>query len=413
MNWKQTALLLALGTIAAVAQHRPVNAARLKAYGHRLPQAQAVPFGLEQATYLAAWPLACVDHPQSAPEGAQYLWLYGERPALPVDYDKTRAFYGCYDWHSAVNSAWVMVALSKDYPELQLRRLIQEKLTEHLGAKNIAGELEFFKQAKSFEKPYGYAWLLKLHAELSTWNDPEGPKLAANVQPLRDFFSGKLVEFYNHLPMASRTGVHPNTAMSMVLALDGLTAIPDAKLNDAIQRNAKRLFQKDKDCPTAYEPGGTEFLSPCLTEAQLMSRILPREEFSDWLADFLPPLDAPQFQTLATPVDVSGITDKEEFAGKSHLIGLAFDRAYAMTEIADALLEDDPRRRILRQLAAINAASGLKALPDAGYLGSHWLGTYAVLSLRASRHAPPQPSGPPRALPPVDTTTPQNGDSTR
>lgn len=400
--------------MSATAQHRVPDAARLAAYSRSLPKVSVPAFGLEQATYLSAWPLSCVDHPQAPPEGAQYLWLYGQRPDLPTDYDKTRAFYGCYDWHSAVNSTWMMVALSKDYQDLPLRRLLQEKLTEHLGAKNIAGELEFFKQAKNFEKPYGYAWLLKLHAELHTWNDPEAAKLAVDVQPLRDFFSGKLQEYYDHLPVASRAGVHPNTAMSMVLVLDALSAVPDDKLHDAVVRNAYRLFASDRDCPTAYEPGGTEFLSPCLAEAQLMSRILPHEQYAQWLADFLPPFYAPQFQTLAKAVDVSKITDKEEFAGKSHLIGLAFSRAYAMTVIADALPAADPRVPVLHQLAAINAASGMTALPDAGYLGSHWLGTYAVLYLRAARHAPAQPKGPARPLPPIDNSnTPSNGDSSR
>lgn len=402
-----------LVTTLATAQAPVPDAGKLRDYGRALGKVTVPEFGLPQATYLAAWPLACVDHPQAAPEGAQYLWLYGQRPDLPVDYEKTRAFYGCYDWHSAVNSTWVMVALSKDYGDLPLRRLMQEKLTEHLGQENIAGEVEFFKQAKAFEKPYGLAWLLKLHAELNTWNDPEAKKLASNVQPLRDLFSGKLVEYYNHLPLASRAGVHPNTAMSMVLVLDALSAVPDPKLHDAVFTNAKRLFAADQDCPTGYEPGGTEFLSPCLTEAQLMSRILPQQEFVHWLADFLPPFDAPRFQTLAKAVDVSGITDKEEFAGKSHLIGLAFDRAYAMTEIAGALPAKDPRVPVLQQLAAINAGSGLKALPDAGYLGSHWLGTFAVLYLRTARHVPAQPTGPSRPLPPVDTSKPQNGDSSQ
>ncbi len=412
--FKLLPLLLLAGLNVAVAQHRAPDAAKLAAYSKSLPKVSVPAFGLEQATSLAAWPLSCVDHPQAAPEGAQYLWLYGGRPAVPTDYDKTRAFYGCYDWHSAVNSTWMMVALSKDYQDLPLRRLLQEKLSEHLGAKNIAGELEFFKQAKNFEKPYGYAWLLKLHAELLTWNDPEAAKLAANVQPLRDFFSGKLLEYYDHLPVASRAGVHPNTAMSMVLVLDALSAAPDSKLRDAVMRNAARLFAQDHDCPTAFEPGGTEFLSPCLAEAQLMSRVLPREAYSQWLADFLLPFDSPQFQPLAKAVDVSKITDREEFAGKSHLIGLAFSRAYAMTEIADALPAKDQRVAVLQQLAAINAASGMTALPDAGYLGSHWLGTYAVLYLRAARHAPPQPAGPARPLPPVDTSNkPSNGDSSR
>lgn len=413
VGWKSVSLVIMLGAGLAAAQHRSVDAAKLAAYGKSLPKVTVPAFGLEQATYLAAWPLSCVDHPQAAPEGAQYLWLYGERPKLAVDYDKTRAFYGCYDWHSAVNSTWMMVALSKDYPDLPLRRLMQEKLTEHLGEKNIAGEVEFFKTAKNFEKPYGYAWLLKLHAELSTWNDPGAAKLTANIKPLQEFFSTKLIEYYDHLPVASRAGVHPNTAMSMVLVLDALSAVPNDKLKDAVVRNANRLFAADRDCPTAFEPGGTEFLSPCLAEAQLMSRILPREHFPQWLADFLPPLESPQFQTLAKSVDVSRITDKEEFAGKSHLIGLAFDRAYAMTEIADALSPKDARIALLQQLAAINAAGGLNGLPDAGYLGSHWLGTYAVLYLRAARHAPPQPSGPANALPPVDPTKPVNGEKSR
>jgi len=138
------------------------TASALAAYDRSLPAATVPPFGLQEATALAAWPLSCIDHPQAAPEDAQYLWLYRERPDLPTDYDKTRSFYGCYDWHSAVNSMWMMIALSKDYPDMLLVRLMREKITEHLGEKNLAGELAYFKQAKSFERPYGYAWLLKL-----------------------------------------------------------------------------------------------------------------------------------------------------------------------------------------------------------------------------------------------------------
>ena len=406
-------LALCAGAGWMQAQHRTPDAKRLGTYSKSLPAATAPVFGLEQATALSAWPLACLDHPQAAPEGSQYLWVYGQRPDLATDYDKTRAFFGCYDWHSAVNSTWMMVALSKDYPDLPLRRLMQERLVDHLGEKNIAGELQFFKQAKQFEKPYGYAWLLKLHAELRTWNDPEAAKLATNLQPLQEFFAGKLVAYYDALPVASRAGVHPNTAMSMLLVLDALHAVPNEKLQESVGRNAKRLFATDHDCPTAFEPGGTEFLSPCLVEAQLMSRVLAREQYPQWLADFLLPFDAPEFQTLSKAFDVSKLTDKEEFAGKSHLIGLAFARAYAMIEIADALPGGDPRVPVLKQLATINAAQGMKALPEAGYLGSHWLGTYAVLYLRAARHAPAQPVGPANALPPAPIKKPSNEDSSR
>lgn len=386
---------------------------RLEAYSRSLPKVSVPPFSTEQATALAAWPLSCIDHPQAAPEGAQYLWLYGARPQLPVDYDKTRAFYGCYDWHSAVNSTWMMVALAKDYPQLSLTSLMREKLAEHLDQKNIAGELEFFKQAKAFEKPYGYAWLLKLYAELKTWNDPNAAKFAETLTPLVQLFSAKLVEYFDHLPYASRAGVHPNTALSMTLVLDFVSTVPDEPLRAAVLRNANRLFLADRQCPTAFEPGGTEFVSPCLAEAQLMSQILAPAQFPGWLDSFLPPLDSPQFQTLSKAVDISAITSKEEFAGKSHLIGLAFERAMAMIKIADALPASDPRGPVLRQLADINARQGLSSLSEAGYLGSHWLGTYAVLYLRAARHAPPQPHGPAKALPPSAPSHPANEDSAR
>ncbi len=389
------------------------SATRLSAYGKSLPRVSVPPFGVAEVAALAGWPLSCIDHPQAAPEGAQYLWQYGSRPQLPADYDKTRAFYGCYDWHSAANSLWMMVALSKDYADLSLNKLMREKLIEHLDAKNIAGELEFFKQAKAFEKPYGYAWLLKLYAETKTWNDPDSAKIAGNIQPLAEFFSGKLVDYFDHLPLASRAGVHPNTALSMTLVLDYLTAVPDAKLHDSVFRNANRLFVADRNCPTAFEPGGTEFLSPCLAEAHLMSRILAPAQFPGWLDSFLPPLDSPEFQTLAKAVDVSGITSKEEFAGKSHLIGLAFQRAMAMIKIADALPPGDPRVPILHQLADINATHGLGALADAGYLGSHWLGTYAVLYLRAAHHTPSEPTGPAKPLPPSTHPHPPNEDPAR
>jgi hypothetical protein len=407
-------LFLTVYPVIVFAADKPIatdTQRRLDVYVKTLPKVTVPVFGVEQATSLAAWPLSCIDHPQVAPEGAQYLWMYGAKPQLPSDYDKTRAFYGCYDWHSAVNSLWVMVALSKDYPDLPLQRLLREKLTEHLGQKNLDGELEFFKQAKAFERPYGYAWLLKLYAETKTWNDPEAAKLAANLEPLVRFFSGKLTEYYDHLPYASRAGVHPNTALSMVLVLDYLAAVPDPKLQESVIRNANRFFLADRDCPTAFEPGGTEFLSPCLAEAHLMSQILAPGAYPGWLTTFLPPLDSAQFQTLSKAVAVSSITDKEEFAGKSHLIGLAFQRAMAMIKIADALPSNDPRGPVLRHLADINASQGLVALPEAGYLGSHWLGTYAVLYLRASRHAPPQPSGPAVPLPPADHIKPANEDS--
>ncbi|WP_263381422.1 DUF2891 domain-containing protein [Granulicella arctica] len=362
---------------------------RIEAYLKTLPPVIQPAFTVEQASTLAAWPLPCMDHPQPSPEGGLYLWQYDAKPRLEENYDKTHAFYSCYDWHSAVNSSWTIVALLKDFPELPLAKLLHEKITDHLGEQNITGEVAFFKDAKGFEKPYGYAWLLKLYAEIKTWNDPAAAKLMANLQPLVDLFSGKLVEFFDHLPYASRTGVHPNTALSMTLVLDYTSVVADPKLQDAVLRNATRLFAKDERCPTWFEPGGTELLSPCLAEAQLMSHTMDRAAYAQWLSRFLSVVYSADFQPLIKPVEISALQSPEELAGKSHLIGLAFHRAFAMTSIADALPQNDPRAEVFRALSAREAASGFSVLTDAGYMGSHWLGTYAVLYLRASRHDPP------------------------
>ena len=349
-----------------------------------LPPAQMPALTEQQALAMVAMPLSCVDHPQAIPEQrVDYLWVHETKPHMLEAYDKNRAFYGCFDWHSAVNSTWTLVAVLKQFPNIPVGRLIQEKLRDHLDKKNIEGEMEFFRSAKNFEVPYGYAWLLKLYAELQGWDNPEARKYAANLAPLVQQFSKKLVGYFTDLPFPTRSGLHPNTAFSLGLLLDYTETVNDPPLREAALKTANRFFLADQGCPTAYEPGGTEFLSPCLAEARLMSRVLDRPRVAQWLTDFLPAAYSETFKPLTVPVDVTGITREDQLAGKSHLIGLAFQRAEAMTGIANALPANDPRVPVLTRLAAINANSGFKALADAGYFGSHWLGTYAVMCSRA------------------------------
>ena len=373
-------LWLAMGVSAWAAS----DGGQLTAYLNSLPAIDPPAFTEQQALALVALPLSCFDHPQALPEQrTDYLWVHDSKPHIVDQYDKSRVFYGCYDWHSAVNSTWTMVAVAKQFPNFPLARLIHEKLKDHLGKKNVEGEMEFFKSAKNFEVPYGYAWLLKLYAELTKWDDPQAKTYAENLKPLAEQFSKKLLEYFKELPLPTRAGMHPNTAFSLDLLLDYTEMVDDPPLREIVLKTASRFFTGDRQCPTAYEPGGTEFLSPCLAEARLMSRVLDRQRFPAWLDDFLPAAYSEAFKPLTIPVDISGITDDKLLAGKSHLIGLAFHRAQAMAAIARALPTDDRRAPVLRRLAAINAAGGFKALADAGYYGSHWLGTYAVLCSRA------------------------------
>jgi len=348
----------------------------LNAFLTKLPAASTPVLNQDQALWLATMPLSCLSHPQSAPSTRAYLWEATYRP--PEDYQKNLAFYGCFDWHSSVNSMWTLVKLLKSYPNLAVGPLIRRELGQHLDVSNFAGELAYLKTAGQFERPYGYAWILKLSAELSDWKDPDAQKWAANLAPLATWASGEMATFLKELPQANRGGVHPNSAFCMYLMLDYVELAKDEALRTAIADASKRFYTNDKNCNTKGEPAGSDFLSPCLTEAALMGRLQPRETFLPWLNTLLPAMDSPDFKPLTEPVDTSGVSRPEQLAGKSHLIGLAFQRGAMMTRIADLLPDRDPRAAILRRLAAIHGVKGMQAMYDAGYFGSHWLGTYAV-----------------------------------
>ena len=56
---------------------------------------------------------------------------------------------------------------------------------------------------------------------------------------------------------------------------------------EVIVETGKRHYQNDIGCPINWEPSGSDFLSPCLQEADLMSRVLENDiEFGVWLEKF-------------------------------------------------------------------------------------------------------------------------------
>ena len=108
------------------------------------------------------------------------------------------AFYGCFDWHSAVHGHWLLVRVLKQYPDLPEAREIRAVLNDHLTAENVKVEAAYFarKDAKSFERPYGWSWLLKLAEELHTWDDADAKKWSANLKPLADLIAARYVEYF-------------------------------------------------------------------------------------------------------------------------------------------------------------------------------------------------------------------------
>ncbi len=289
------------------------------------------------------------------------------------------AFYGCFDWHSTVHGHWMLVHLLKLFPNLPEGKQIRAALNANLSEQNIAGEVAYLKQQNraSFERTYGWAWLLKLAEELRGWDDPDGKRWSANLQPLADGFVEKYLAFLPKQNYPIRTGVHPNTAFGLAFALDYARAAGDKKLEALIVERSRTYYAKDVNYPASWEPGGEDFFSPALMEADLMRRVLPQREFAAWFQRFIPGIVRNQPTQLLQPAVVTDRTDPKLV----HLDGLNLSRAWCMRSIATILPKNDRTRRILAQSAVAHANAALPYIASGNYEGEHWLASFAVYLL--------------------------------
>lgn len=289
------------------------------------------------------------------------------------------AFYGCFDWHSSVHGHWMLVRLLRQFPKLPTAARIRSALDANLSAENIQGEVAYLKQAnrQSFERTYGWAWLLKLAAELHGWNDADGKRWEQNLKPLADALVEKYVAFLPKQTYPIRTGVHPNTAFGISFALDYARVVNDERLTNLLEERSRTYYFADADYPAAWEPGGEDFFSPALMEADLMRRVLSPADFQKWFHRFLPGVDKGQPQTLFHPATVTDRSDPKIV----HLDGLNLSRAWCMRSIAAALPKGDPARASLAQAANEHANDALAHVASGNYEGEHWLASFAVLML--------------------------------
>jgi hypothetical protein len=285
------------------------------------------------------------------------------------------AFYGCFDWHSAVHGHWMLVRLLRALPDLLEEGDIRHALATNLTADNLSAELAYLQQPhhRSFERTYGWAWLLKLAAELHDWDDPDGAKWSANLRPLAEEFARLYLDYLPRLTYPIRVGTHPNTAFGLDLALDYTQTIGDTALQALIIERAGVYFGPDADYPAAWEPNGSDFLSPSLMEAALMLRVLPEGTFASWFDTFLPALPG----NLLHPAFVSDRADGQIV----HLDGLNLSRAWCMRRIAAALGPEHPMYPTLLDAARQHAEASLPHVASGDYMGEHWLATFAVLML--------------------------------
>jgi len=329
---------------------------------------------LKQANRLLQLPINCIntEYPNKLNQ------TIGSASDLKSPKDLHPTFYGCFDWHSAVHGHWSLVSLLKQFPGLEHRDEIKEKLLQNISKENIEQELIYFegKHNKSFERTYGWAWLLKLAEELHTWENPLARVLEANLQPLTDVIVIKYLEFLPKLNYPIRVGEHPNTAFGLSFAYDYAVAVNHVELKTQIENRAKDFYADDQACPLAWEPSGFDFLSPCLEEAALMKRVLSKDEFEIWFSKFLP-----QLKEISFELAVGEVSDRTD--GKLvHLDGVNFSRAWSLNYIA----EDLPEYAHLKNIANQHINNSLPSIVGDSYEGGHWLGSFAIYALNSIRN---------------------------
>ena len=324
---------------------------------------------LAQANNLAELPIQCViqEFPNKLGQ------TLGSTRDLKSPRELHPAFFGCFDWHSAVHGHWSMVYLLKNFPDLEKKDLLRTLLKSNISKENILTEIQFFKGLnQTYERTYGWAWLLKLAEELHTWNDPLARELESSLQPLTDLIVDRYMEFYPKLNYPIRVGEHPNTAFGMAFAYEYALTLNNKPLQEMIAARARDFYLTDKNCPMSWEPGGTDFLSPCLEEMNIMRLVLPKNEFLNWLDKFMPSLKHKNYELA-----VGEVSDRND--GKLvHLDGVNFSRAWNLY----ALAREYKQYAHLRKLADKHLNYSLPNVVGDTYDGGHWLGTFSLYALK-------------------------------
>jgi hypothetical protein len=301
--------------------------------------------------------------------------FHSEAGPVPRPRELHPAFYGSLDWHSCVEMHWVLVRLLRLVPDRVPGPEIRAALERHLSEDALAAEARFFADPgnQHAERPYGWGWALRLASELSAFDDPDAERWEANMQPLVDVIVEGLIGWLPKVAYPVRYGLHANPAFAFSLALP--FAEKHARLLEAVRNAALRWYGDDVNYAAEWEPSAFDFISPALTEAELMASLV--DDFTSWLERFLPGIADREPATLFTPVEVSDPSDGHI----AHLHGLNLSRAWCWRRLAAALPEGDARTPVMLGAAERHAAASLDQAVGSNYMLEHWLPAYAVLYL--------------------------------
>ena len=308
-----------------------------------------------------------LDHVLNGPED-----VHGPRALHPI-------FFGSFDWHSCVHGYWMLATLLRLYPRSAQSAEIRALFDRQLTVANVAAEVAYLAEPMrgGFERPYGWAWMLMLAAELARHETQDSQRWSATLKPFANVFVARFTSFLPKATYPIRAGAHFNSAFAIALALEYADVMRDKRFGRLLRGRAVAWYANDADCQV-WEPSGDDFLSSALIEAECMRRSLDADRFAPWLDRFLPRIAQREPAALFTPATVSDRTD-----GKiAHLDGLNLSRAWCWRSLATTWEEKDPRRALALDAATAHLKASLPHVVG-DYMGEHWLATFALLALNA------------------------------
>ncbi len=328
------------------------------------------------ALKLSELPLRCIntEFPNKTSHSAQ-----SKEDALMMPSELHPVFYGCFDWHSSVHGHWMLVKLLKQFPNIASKEKIIEILNNSFEQNKMQIEASYFTKfelGKIFERTYGWAWLLKLDEELYTWNHPLGKKWHSSLQPLTKVILSLWKDYLPKQTYPNRTGVHPNAAFGLAFALDWANAVKDTSFANAIKQKAIDFYLNNQNIPAYLEPDGSDFFSPSLLAADLMSRILPQDKFTGWFNTYY------EERSIKRLLEQPEVSDRNDYQ-IVHLDGLYFSRAWCMKGIAAHLPQNHPYKTTFKDTAQELIKKSLSKIFEGNYGGEHWLASFAIYAMGA------------------------------
>ncbi|TXH21468.1 MAG: DUF2891 domain-containing protein [Chitinophagaceae bacterium] len=326
------------------------------------------------AYQLSKLPMGCI--PQEFPNKTSHL-SDGPEDAKLLPHQLHPVFFGCLDWHSALHGHWMLVRLIKQFPDISHKDSIVRLLDNSFQIEKMKAEADYFGKytaSTSFERTYGWAWLLKLDEELYTWQDPLAKKWHAALQPLTQ----KILKLWKaYLPKQTypnRTGTHGNTAFGLSFAYDWAVATKDSSFLTMIKNKAIYFYKSNQKIPGYLEPDGSDFFSPSLMVADLMSKVLLQNDFVKWMNQYYEP------RSIQRLFEIPTVSDRNDYQ-IVHLDGLSFSRAWNFLQIAKKLPNSNLYKLKFQKAASTFLNHSLPHIFNGGYGGEHWLASFAVYAL--------------------------------